>query len=41
MKDVTIDYDKKTNRFVIASPPWYVGHMRSIPNRRFDPRRRV
>ncbi len=39
--NVTIDYDEKTSRFIINSPPWMVDKVRSIPNRRWDSRRRV
>lgn len=39
--DVSIDYDAKTSRFIIYSPPWMVDKVRSIPNRRWDARRRV
>ena len=36
-----IEYDRKTSRFVIAVPPWLVDKVRAVPNRRWDPRRRV
>lgn len=41
MADVTIDYDEKTSRFHIHSPPWFVDKMRAIPNRRWDAKRKV
>jgi len=36
-----IEYDAKTSRFIIVSPPWLVDKIRKIPNRRWDARRRV
>ena len=39
--DVHIDYDVRTSRFHITAPAWRVDHVRSIPNRRWDARRRV
>lgn len=38
---VRIEYDAKTSRFIIHSPPWLVDKIRKIPNRRWDARRRV
>lgn len=39
--EVRIDYDRRTSRFVISTPPWMVDRVRQIPNRRWDSRRRV
>lgn len=39
--NVRIEYDAKTSRFIIHSPPWLVDKIRKIPNRRWDARRRV
>ena len=36
-----ITFDPKSGRFIIESPPWMVDKIRSIPNRRWDSRRRV
>jgi SNF2 family DNA or RNA helicase len=36
-----IEFDKKTSRYVITIPPWLVDKVRAVPNRRWDPRRRV
>ena len=38
---IKIEYDVKTSRYVIHSPPWLVDRIRQIPNRRWDSRRRV
>lgn len=37
----TVDYNEKNGRFIIASPPWDVGRMRSIPNRKWDSKNKV
>lgn len=39
--DIRVEYDSKTSRFIIHSPPWLVDEVRKIPNRRWDSRRRV
>lgn len=39
--DVRIDYEKKTSRFIIVTPPWMVDKVRKIPNRRWDSKRRI
>lgn len=39
--EVRIDYDVRTSRFVIHTPPWLVDKVRKIPNRRWDSKRRV
>lgn len=36
-----IEYDSRINRFIITTPPWMLDRVRQIPNRRWDPRRRV
>lgn len=38
---IKIDYDAKTSRFIIITPPWMVDKVRAVPNRRWDSRRRV
>lgn len=35
-KEINIDYDEKTGRFVIHSPFWALNLMRNIPNRKFE-----
>jgi SNF2 family DNA or RNA helicase len=35
-KDIIVDYDEKSGRFIINSPFWALNLMRNIPNRRFD-----
>jgi len=40
-KETSIDYDPKTGRFIVSSPPWLLEKVRQIPNRRWDSRRRV
>lgn len=39
--ETSIDYDPKTGRFIVSSPPWLLEKVRQIPNRRWDSRRRV
>lgn len=39
--NIKIDYDAKTSRFIIETPPWMVDKVRAVPNRRWDARRRV
>ena len=39
--NIKIDYDAKTSRFIISTPPWMVDKVRAVPNRRWDSRRRV
>lgn len=39
--DVKIDFNVKTSRFIITSPPWMVDRIRQIPNRRWDARNHV
>lgn len=39
--DISIDFNAKTNRYIIYSPPWMVDKVRQIPNRRWDARNRV
>ena len=39
--NVLIDFDGKTSRFIIQTPPWMVDKVRAVPNRRWDSRRRV
>lgn len=41
MENTKIDYDAKSGRFIITSPPWSVGAVRQIPNRRWDARRKA
>jgi SNF2 family DNA or RNA helicase len=36
-----VSYDEKSGRLIIAGPPWLVEHCRSIPNRRWDPKRKI
>lgn len=36
-----VDYNEKTGRFIITSPPWMVSVIRQLPNRRWDARRRA
>jgi len=38
---LSIDYDEKSARFIIDAPSWMLDKVRSIPNRRWDARRRV
>lgn len=38
---VSIDYDAKTGRYIITTPPWMVDKVRGLPNRRWDARRRI
>lgn len=40
-QNIDITYDQKSGRFVIVSPPWSIDHIRAIPNRRWDAKRRV
>lgn len=37
----TISYNERTGRFIIKSPPWLVGTIRAIPNRRWDATKKV
>lgn len=39
--NIKIDYDAKSSRFIISTPPWMVDKVRAVPNRRWDARRRV
>lgn len=39
--EIRIDFDARTSRFLITSPPWMVDRVRQIPNRRWDSRRRI
>lgn len=41
MDGTLIDYDARSGRFIIASPPWAVDVIRQIPNRRWDSKRKV
>ena len=36
-----VDYDEKTGRFTIQTPPWLLEKVRQIPNRRWDSRRKL
>jgi SNF2 family DNA or RNA helicase len=38
---VRIDYDERTSRYIIVSPPWMVDQIRQIPNRRWDAKRKL
>ena len=40
-QNIDITYDPKSGRFIIVSPPWSIDHIRAIPNRRWDAKRRV
>jgi SNF2 family DNA or RNA helicase len=40
-QNIDITYDAKSGRFIIVSPPWAIDHIRAIPNRRWDAKRRV
>lgn len=40
-QNTKIEYDARTSRFIITTPPWMVDLVRKIPNRRWDSRRRV
>lgn len=40
-QNIDITYDPKSGRFIIISPPWSIDHIRAIPNRRWDAKRRV
>lgn len=39
--EVRVDYDERTSRFMITSPPWMVDQIRQIPNRRWDAKRKI
>jgi hypothetical protein len=41
MNDIEIDYNEKSGRFMITSPPWRVNLMRGIPNRRWEKSKKV
>lgn len=38
---LNIGYNSTTGRFIISSPPWEAGLIRSLPNRRWDPAKKV
>lgn len=40
-QNIKIEFDPKSGRFIITSPPWMVDNIRQIPNRRWDSKRRV
>ena len=40
-QNIRIEYEPKTARFVLHTPPWMMDKVRKIPNRRWDARRRV
>ena len=41
MSDTRIEYDTKSGRFILYSPPWMVNTVRQIPSRRWDSKRKA
>ena len=40
-QSIDIAYDARTGRFIITAPPWSLDKIRSIPNRRWDSKKRI